>query len=238
MKKFFLTYPRYFPGNRLNTTGYRRLLDRLDDPAERRYYERRAMKERWDVSTLENRIRAKDYDRFAEQQRLAEDPGEVFREEYSFEFAAPADGETSIPGAELADRLASRVENFLLEMGRGFTFVERHRRLVVGGEIYPVDLVLFHRGLRCLVLVKIKNGHFHPDDVGRLNLAVNYVRETDRFGDERAPVGLLLCRDHDRATARYALGGLESRLFVARYRMTLPDEREIERATAESAVAV
>lgn len=239
MKKYFLTYPRYYSGRRMLDPMCRGVLEAVGDKRARRFYEEQALRNDWDAQTLERKIRSKFYEKLTgapEGELPASAPSEVFKQLYLFDFANGA-GETGegIPRPEeLTDRLVARVEKFLLEMGRGFTFVERRRRLVVAGEIYPVDLVLFHRGLRCLVLIKIKAGKFDPDDIGRVNLAVNYVRKTDRYENENDPVGLLLCTDRDETTARYALGGLEQKIFVSRYRMTLPDEEEIARAFAES----
>jgi len=120
-----------------------------------------------------------------------------------------------------------------LELGGDFAFIGRQKRLRVGGEWYRVDLIFFHRGLRCLVIVDLKLGKFTHADAGQMHLYLNYARENWSRPEENPPVGLILCAQKDDALARYALEGLPNKVLAREYKLALPDEkllaREIEK---------
>jgi len=121
--------------------------------------------------------------------------------------------------------------NFFL--GSDFAFIGRQRRLRIGDEWYRVDLLFFHRRLRCLVIIDLKLGRFTHADAGQMHLYLNYAREHWTHPDENPPVGLILCAQKDHALARYALEGLPNKVLAAEYRTALPDEKlladELER---------
>ena len=119
------------------------------------------------------------------------------------------------------------LEAFLLELGGDFSFVGRQKRLRIGGEWYRVDLVFFHRGLRCLVVIHLKLGRFTHADAGQMHLYLNYAREHWVRDGENPPVGLILCAQKDEAVARYALDGLPNKVMASEYRTALPDEKEL-----------
>lgn len=125
------------------------------------------------------------------------------------------------------------MENFLLELGGDFPFVGRQRRLRVGDEWYRVDLLFFHRRLRCLVVIDLKLGKLTHADAGQMHLYLNYAREHWTNLGENPPVGLILCAQRDAAVAHYALEGLPNKVMAAEYRTILPDEEvlaaEVER---------
>jgi hypothetical protein len=133
---------------------------------------------------------------------------------------------------DLESALIQHLADFLLELGAGFTFVARQKRLQVGSESYYIDLLFYHRGLHCLVAIDLKVGKFSHADVGQMNLYLNYLRENETLDGEAPPVGLILCTEKDEAVAHYALGGLSNQVFASRYKLQLPDpeilQREIE----------
>ncbi len=135
---------------------------------------------------------------------------------------------------ELEAALIRHLEAFLLELGSDFTFVGRQRRLRIDDEWYRVDLLFFHRRLRCLVVIDLKGGKFTHADAGQMHMYLNYAREHWTNEGENPPVGLILCTQKKEALARYALEGLPNKVLAAQYRMTLPDEKalaaEIERS--------
>ena len=120
--------------------------------------------------------------------------------------------------------LIEHMRMFLLELGGDFAFVGSQRRIRIGAEWYKVDLVFFHRGLRCLILIDLKLGAFKHEDVGQMHMYVNYAKEHWARPTENAPVGLILSARKNEALARYALTGLEDRILAATYRTVLPDE--------------
>jgi predicted nuclease of restriction endonuclease-like (RecB) superfamily len=128
---------------------------------------------------------------------------------------------------ELEEALIRSLEQFLLEMGNDFAFVARQRRLRVGTEWYRVDLLFFHRRLRCLVIVDLKLGKFTHADAGQMNLYLNYAREHWTQKHENPPVGLILCSEKDTAVAHYALGNLANRVLAREYQLSLPNADNI-----------
>ncbi len=135
--------------------------------------------------------------------------------------------------SDLEAALISKLEAFLMELGSEFAVVGRQRRLRIGDEWYRVDLLVFHRRLRCLVVIDLKLGRFSHADAGQMHLYLNYAREHWTLPGESPPVGLILCAEKDHAVAKYSLDGLPNKVLASVYRMVLPTERllveEIER---------
>jgi predicted nuclease of restriction endonuclease-like (RecB) superfamily len=129
--------------------------------------------------------------------------------------------------SDLEEALLRHLESFLLELGGDFAFVARQRRLRIGGEWYRVDLLFFHRKLRCLVVIDLKVGKFTHADAGQMHLYLNYAREHWTQPDENPPVGLILCAEKDDAIARYALEGLPNKVLAREYKLALPDEKRL-----------
>ncbi len=128
---------------------------------------------------------------------------------------------------DLEEALLRHLENFLLELGGDFAFIGRERRLRIGGEWYRVDLLFFHRKLRCLVVIDLKVGKFTHADAGQMHLYLNYAREHWTQADENPPVGLILCAEKDDAIAKYALEGLPNKVLAREYKLALPDEKRL-----------
>ena len=126
--------------------------------------------------------------------------------------------------SDLEDALIRHLETFLLETGDDFCFMGRQRRLRVGGQWYRVDLLFFHRRLRCLVIIDLKIGTLTHADAGQMHFYLNYARQHWVREGENPPVGLVLCSEKDEALAQYALEGLSNTVMAAEYRITLPDE--------------
>ena len=128
---------------------------------------------------------------------------------------------------DLEEALILHLESFLLELGGDFCFIGRQKRLRIGNEWYRVDLVFFHRRLRCLVIIDLKIGRFTHADAGQMHLYLNYAREHWIHEGENPPVGLILCAQKDESVARYALEGLPNKVMASEYRTALPDEKEL-----------
>jgi predicted nuclease of restriction endonuclease-like (RecB) superfamily len=136
--------------------------------------------------------------------------------------------------SDLEDALIRDLESFLLELGSDFAFVGRQRRLRLGDQWFRIDLLFFHRRLRCLIVIDLKLGAFTHADAGQMHLYLNYAREHWTVDGEQPPVGLILCASKDEAVAKYALEGLPNKVVAAEYKTALPKERtlaaEIEKA--------
>ena len=129
--------------------------------------------------------------------------------------------------SDVEEALIRRLETFLLELGNDFAFLGRQRRLRVGDQWFRIDLLFYHRRLRCLVIIDLKLDAFTPADAGQMHLYLNYARQHWTHDDENPPVGLILCADKNDTVAKYALEDLPNKVLAAQYRTALPDETEI-----------
>jgi predicted nuclease of restriction endonuclease-like (RecB) superfamily len=218
---------------------YVRLMSVQDDFA-RWFYEDEAIRGGWSVRQLDRQISTLLYERTGTAKNKpavltrgrvpqlsdALTPAEAIRDSYLLEFLDLKDeyGET-----DLEEAIVRHLEAFLLELGSGFTFVARQKRIRVGGVWYRIDLLLYNRVLRCLVVIDLKLGTFTHADAGQMNLYLNYARENLMVDGEADPVGLILCSDKDDAVVHYAMGGINAQVFASRYRTVLPDEATLRR---------
>ena len=214
---------------------YARLLSTRSDEA-RKFYETEALRGGWSVRQLDRQISSQFYERLALSRnkaamlRKAEQPSpqeaataeEELRDPLVLEFLNLKDEYSE---SDLEEALIRHLGQFLVELGNDFCFVARQRRLRVGGEWYRVDLILFHRQLRCLVVIDLKIGKFTHADAGQMHLYLNYAREHWTQPGENPPVGLILCAEKDEAVARYALEGLPNQVLAREYQLALPDEK-------------
>jgi len=135
--------------------------------------------------------------------------------------------------SDLESALVGHLQEFLLELGGDFAFLGRQYRITVGGRHHFIDLLFFHRRLRCLVAVDLKIGPFSHEDAGQMNFYLNYLRENISLPDETPPVGIVLCADKDAEEVHYATGNLDHQVFVSRYLTRLPTEQQLRAWLAE-----
>jgi YhcG PDDEXK nuclease domain len=153
-------------------------------------------------------------------------PDEEIRDPYILEFLGLKDEYSE---SDLEEALIRHLEHFLLELGGDFAFIGRQKRLRIGNEWYRVDLLFFHRRLRCLIVIDLKVGKFTHADAGQMHLYLNYAREHWSQPEENPPVGLILCAQKDEALAKYALEGLPNKVLAREYKLALPDEKTLAR---------
>jgi predicted nuclease of restriction endonuclease-like (RecB) superfamily len=221
----------------LSWSHYVRLLGVGNEQA-RSFYEAEALRGGWSVRQLDRQIDSQFYERTAlSRNKVAmltegavagpEDamtPEAAIKDPYVLEFLGLKDEYSE---SELEAALIAHLETFLLELGDDFAFVGRQRRLRLDDEWYRVDLVFFHRRLRCLVVIDLKLGKFTHADAGQMHLYLSYAREHWMRPGENPPVGLILCASKGEAVARYALEGLPNKVLAAEYRTALPKEKVI-----------
>ncbi len=226
----------------LSWSHYVRLMT-VPNLAAREFYEEEAVRGGWSVRQLDRHVSTQFYQRLGGSKRKAallanaHDPApadrvsadELVRDPYVLEFLNPADeyGE-----GELEEAIVRNLEGFLVELGRGFTFVARQRKIRIDSQWYKIDLLLFHRRLRCLVVIDLKIGPFGHADAGQMNLYLNYAKEHLTEPGEGDPVGLILCSEKSDTVVRYAMGGINAKVFASEYLTLLPGAEEL-RATIE-----
>ncbi len=207
--------PHSFP---LSWSHYIRLMS-VENRSARTLYETEAIRSGWSVRQLDRQISTEFFERVtastnpermlaAARKPAPVDPAELqhhIRDPYLLEFL---DLKDEYSETDLEDAIVRHLESFLLELGAGFTFVARQKRIRIGDEWYRIDLLLYHRALRCLVVVDLKLGKFSHADAGQMNLYLNYAREHLMGPDEHEPVGLILCSAKNDAVVHYAMGGL------------------------------
>lgn len=218
----------------LSWSHYIRLLT-VDDPKAREFYEAEALRGGWTTRQLNRQIGSQFYRRtllsrnkaamLARGQRPEPgdevSPEQQIKDPFVLEFLDLRDEYSE---SELEAALIRHLESFLLELGDDFTFVGRQKRLRVEDQWYRVDLVFFHRGLRCLVLIDLKLDELTPGDIGQMNFYLNYARHHWMRPGENPPVGLILCAEDRPGMARYALEGLPNKVLASQYRTALPSE--------------
>jgi hypothetical protein len=131
--------------------------------------------------------------------------------------------------SHLEDQLLDKLQDFLLELGNGFCFEARQKRILIGDTHNFIDLVFYHRILKCHVLVELKLASFNHENIGQLNTYVSWYRKNMMAEGDNPPVGILLCTDKDHALVEYALAGMDNDLFVSKYQLELPDKEQIQR---------
>jgi predicted nuclease of restriction endonuclease-like (RecB) superfamily len=214
------------------------LLFKVEKPEARNFYEAEALRCGWTVRQLERQITTLFYERTLASRNKgamlkkgavlktgeAVTPEEEIKDPFVLEFLGLKDEYSE---SDLEEVLIRELETFLLELGGDFTFVGRQKRLRIGDDWYRIDLLFFHRKLRCLVVIDLKLGKFTHADAGQMHLYLNYAREYWTNEGENPPVGVILCTQKDEAVVHYALENLPNKVLAAEYRTTLPDEKTL-----------
>ena len=228
-------------------SAYVRLLSVKGSEA-RTFYETEALRSGWSVRQLERQIGSQFYERIALSQNKAAmlekaetsepsdlaRPEEAIKDPFVLEFLNLKDEYSE---SDLEEALIHRLTDFLLELGDDFAFLGRQRRLRIDDTWFRIDLVFFHRRLRCLVVIDLKVGKFSYADAGQMHLYLNYASEHWMKPGENPPVGLILCAEKGAAEAHYALDNLPNKVLAAEYQTVLPDEKliakELDRSRRE-----
>ena len=209
-----------------------------DDPLARFFYETECIKGTWSVKELRRQISTNLYFRSGvskEPKKLLAsiEPEEntaalSIRQPFAFEFLG-LKAKDVITEGDLEDALISHLQDFLLELGKGFCFEERQKRMIIDNEYYYADLVFYHRILHCSVIVELKNDEFRHEYLGQLNAYVSYFKENEMHEGDNLPVGILLCTRKGEKMVEYAIAGMDNHLFVSTYLLQLPDRTTLEK---------
>ncbi len=240
MRLIYLKYEKFQTlSGKLTWSHYSELLSIHDDMA-RSFYEKQCIKENWSVRELKRQRNSGLFERLAlskdkeEVYKLAqvgqtlESGKDMIKDPYVFEFLNISE-DHRYSEKELESRLIDNLEHFLLELGKGFAFVGRQYRITLNNTHYYIDLVFYHRILKCFVLIDLKIGKVGHLDIGQMNLYLNYIKNEENVEDDNDPVGLILAADKDDILVEYATGSISNQLFVSRYQFYLPDKEELQR---------
>ena len=224
--------------NNLSSSHFIELL-KADTPIKRHFYEVQTIKNNWSVRDLKRAMNSLLFERtglstdketvlkkFSKENELK--PEDIFRNPYLLEFLG-LEEKTSYSESDLEEAIITHLQNFLLEMGQGFCFEARQKWITFDNTHYRIDLVFYHRILKCHILIDLKIGEFTHADAGQMNVYLNYYKENETHNDDNAPMGIILCAGKNEALVKYATVGLSQQVFVSKYLINLPSEKELQK---------
>lgn len=241
MRQFYVKYPIFQSlTGKLTWTHYCELLSISDDD-KRSFYEKECINSGWSVRELKRQKESSLFERLLlskgdvnkeQVMQLAlkgieySKPEDVIRDPYVFEFLGIPE-EKPMLESDLEAALVRQIENFLLELGRGFMFVGTQQRVPVGNTKRYVDMVFYNKILRAYVLIELKTVEFSPEAAGQLNMYLNYYAAEVNDEDDNPPIGIILCTDKNNIDVEYALGGLSNQIFASKYVLYMPDKQQL-----------
>ncbi len=238
-----LTYMRLFYKNyssgvtlshHLSWSHYIELL-KVDDEIERSFYEKQSVNEKWSVRELRRQKNSALFQRLAlskdkneilklsKEGQILRTESDLIKDPYVLEFLdLPETG--NYTEQQLEKKIIENLQSFLLELGKGFAFIANQYRITLNNRHYSVDLVFYHRILKCFVLIDLKIGEARHYDIGQMNMYLNYIKKEENVEDDNEPIGIILARSKDEIMIEYATGGLSNKVFVSKYQTHLPDK--------------
>ena len=209
----------------------------IDDPMERFFYELECIKGTWSVRELHRQIDTKLYFRSGISkkpelllQRVEKGGADAVlsvKDAYTLDFL-DLDAKDAFSETELEQAIMNHLQEFLLEMGKGFCFEARQKRIIIDDEYYFIDLVLYNRLLHCNVIVELKVGKFRIEHAAQLNAYISYFKDCEMVDGDNPPIGILLCTEKGPKMVQYVLNGMDEKLFVSTYKLQLPDRQQLE----------
>ena len=230
--------------NRLNYTCLAYLTS-IDDPLKRAFYEQETIRGCWTSRELDRQVSSQYYERMGLSkdkkilQRLVAknaqqiSPKEILHNPITLEFLG-MESHDSYTETKLETAILNNLQRFIMEMGRGFCFEHRQKRILVDQDYYKADLIFYHRILKCHVIIDLKIDRFRHEYASQLNLYLNYYRHEVMQEDDNPPIGLLLCTDYGETTVQYSIEGLSQNLFVSKYQLQLPTEDDLRKYLLEN----
>lgn len=238
IRKFYLSFQKGETVSHLLSWSHYVEILKGDDPLEISFYAAQCAKENWSVRELRRQRNSMLFHRLALSKdkegiiALATEGQEVQRAEdvvkdpYVLEFLNLPQQERYLEG-DLEREIISNLQTFLLELGKGFAFIGRQYKVTLGGRHFFVDLVFYHRILKCFVLIDLKRGEIDHGDIGQMNLYLNYFAEEENTDGDNPPIGIVLGAYKDEVLVKYATTGLANQLFISKYQLYLPDEKAL-----------
>lgn len=239
-RQFYLKYPIFQTvSGKLSWSHYSELLTVSEDLA-RTFYEKQTVNENWSFREMKRQINSALFQRLAlskdtdeilalsEKGQIISEPKDAIKDPYIFEFLnLPT--ENLLKERALESKLIENLQKFLLELGKGFSFVARQFKITVDNQHFFIDLVFYHRILKCFVLIDLKSKKVKHQDIGQMNLYLNYFKEEENVDDDNEPIGIIIAADKHEFLVKYATGGLSNKIFVSKYQLYLPDQKQLEK---------
>jgi predicted nuclease of restriction endonuclease-like (RecB) superfamily len=241
---FYLRYQKFQTlSGKLSWSHYAELLT-VSDELARNFYEKQSIKENWSFREMKRQIDSALFQRLtlskdkkgvlalAEKGQIVRSSKDAIKDPYVFEFLnIPQD--SIIKEHDLEKKLIENLQKFLLEPGKGFSFVGRQFKITIDNEHLFIDLVFYHRILRCFILIDLKIKKVKHKDIGQMNLYLNYFKEEENTAGDNEPVGIIIAADKHDLLVKYATGGLSNKIFVSKYQLYLPEQKMLEEKLRE-----
>lgn len=238
-RQFYRTYPIASAlRSQFNWLQYK-LLMQIDNEDKREYYELETLNNSWTGRELERQINSGLYERLllsndkkailevARKERIPESPSEIIKDPMVLEFLG-LKREAAYYEKDLDGALISHLQTFLLELGNGFSFVARQKRILLEDDEFFADLVFYNRLLRCFVVIEIKTHKITHEDIGQLQMYVNYYDRKEKLSEENPTIGILLCADKNNTLVKYSLPENNNTIMASKYQLYLPSEKQLE----------
>lgn len=242
MRQFYIAYsiPQTLSAEfKLSWSHYLTLM-RINDENERRFYEVESIKNNWSLRELKRQLNSALYTRLSISKdknqilelstkgQIIEKPIDVIKDPYVLEFLG-LEEKSSYSESELEQKLIDKLEHFLLELGTGFTFVARQKRITFEEKHFRVDLVFYNRLLKCFVLIDLKIGELKHQDIGQMQMYVNYYDREIKLDDESKTIGIILCQDKSESVVKYTLPENNEQIFASKYLTVLPSQEMLKK---------
>lgn len=236
MRRFYLAYPKWqaVPA-KLSWTHFVALLG-VSNGKARKFYEKQVTAENWSSRELERQIDASLFERLsisrdkkgvklsAAKKKIPVQPADMIKDPYILDFLKIPHSHR-VSEKQLEQKIIDNLQLFLLELGKGFAFVGRQYKISFRNKHFYIDLVFYHRILRCFVLIDLKTKTVRHNDIGQMNLYLNYFKAEENIEGDTEPIGIILTADKDEVLVEYATGGISNKIFVSKYQLYLPDKK-------------
>ena len=240
MRRFYLTYQKWqaVPA-KLGWTHIVTLLG-VSNELGRKFYEIESVKCNWGYRELQRQINSSLFERLAlskdkkgilqlaKKGHLVTHAEEAIKDPYILDFLKIPQS-NKVTEKHLEQKIIDNLQMFLLELGKGFTFVARQYKLSLRNKHFYIDLVFYHRILRCFILIDLKIKEVEHNDIGQMNMYLNYFKKEENLTGDAAPIGIILSTDNDEVMVEFAMGGLSNKIFVSKYQLYLPDKKVLQR---------
>ncbi len=244
MRRFYIAYQKWQTVSAKLSWSHYIALIAITDGTARKFYEKHTLNENLSVRELERQIDSSLFERLAlskdkkgvlqlsEKGHIVSHATEVVKDPYVLDFLKIPQSH-KMTERDLEQKIIDNLQMFLLELGKGFAFVARQYRISLRNKHYSIDLVFYHRILKCFVLIDLKIRKVDHGDIGQMNLYLNYFKTEENVEGDNEPIGIILSAEHDEVLVEFATGGISNKIFVSKYQLYLPDKKMLQKKVQE-----
>jgi predicted nuclease of restriction endonuclease-like (RecB) superfamily len=244
MRRFYMAYPKWQTVSAKLSWSHFIVLLSVSDEKARKFYENQSINENWSKRILERQIDSSLFERLAlsrnkkgviqlsKKGQINSSPAEIIKDPYVLDFLKIPQS-NKVTEKHLEQKIIDNLQLFLLELGKGFAFVGRQYKISLRNKHFYIDLVFYHRILKCFVLIDLKTKSVKHNDIGQMNLYLNYFKTEECVEGDNEPIGIILSADKDEILVEYAIGGISNKIFVSKYQLYLPDKKVLQKQVKE-----